>query len=139
MSLSGIPDDVLETAREIAEKDNAPGWKFTLHAPSYLPVMQYADNRALREKMYRAYSTRASELSKARKCDLDNTPLISKILELREEEAQMLGFDCYAEVSLATKMASTPKQVLDFLGELAAKARPYAERDLKELSQFAAQ
>ncbi len=133
--LSGIPDDVLETARETAAKDGAPGWKFTLHAPSYLPVMQYADNRALREKMYRAYSTRASELSKV---EWNNTPLISKILELREEEARMLGFDCYAEVSLATKMASTPKQVLDFLGELAAKARPYAERDLKELSQFAA-
>lgn len=133
--LSGIPDDVLETARETAAKDGAPGWKFTLHAPSYLPVMQYADNRALREKMYRASSTRASELSKV---EWNNTPLISKILELREEEARMLGFDCYAEVSLATKMASTPKQVLDFLGELAAKARPYAERDLKELSQFAA-
>jgi oligopeptidase A len=133
--LSGIPDDVLETARETAAKDDAPGWKFTLHAPSYLPVMQYADNRALREKMYRAYSTRASELSKV---EWNNTPLISKILELREEEARMLGFDCYAEVSLATKMASTPKQVLDFLGELAAKARPYAEHDLKELSQFAA-
>ena len=133
--LSGIPADVLQTARETAAKDGTPGWKFTLHAPSYLPVIQYADNRALREKMYRAYSTRASELSKV---EWDNTPLISKILELREEEARMLGFDCYAEVSLATKMASTPKQVLDFLGELAAKARPYAERDLKELSQFAA-
>lgn len=133
--LSGIPADVLQTAREAAAKDGTPGWKFTLHAPSYLPVMQYADNRALREKMYRAYSTRASELNKV---EWDNTPLISKILELREEEARMLGFDCYAEVSLATKMASIPKQVLDFLGELAAKARPYAERDLKELSQFAA-
>jgi oligopeptidase A len=133
--LSGIPADVLETAREIAAKEGASGWKFTLHAPSYMPLMQYADNRMLREKMYRGYSTRASELSKV---EWDNTPLISRILELREEEARMLGFDCYAEVSLATKMASTPKQVLDFLGELAAKARPYAERDLKELSQFAA-
>ncbi|KIO49350.1 M3 family metallopeptidase [Nitrosospira sp. NpAV] len=133
--LSGIPADVLETAREIAAKEGAPGWKFTLHAPSYMPVLQYADNRALREKMYRAYSTRASELDKV---EWDNTPLINKILELRKEEARMLGFDCYAEVSLATKMASTPKQVLDFLGELAVKARPYAERDLKELSEFGA-
>lgn len=133
--LSGIPADVLETAREIAAKEGAPGWKFTLHAPSYMPVLQYADNRALREKMYRAYSTRASELDKV---EWDNTPLISKILELRKEEARMLGFECYAEVSLATKMASTPKQVLDFLEELAVKARPYAERDLKELSEFAA-
>ena len=104
--LSGIPDDVLETARETAAKDDAPGWKFTLHAPSYCPVMQYADNRALREKMYRAYSTRASELSKV---EWNNTPLISKILELREEEARMLGFDCYAEVSLATKNGLNPK------------------------------
>lgn len=133
--LSGIPADVLETARETAAKEGTPGWKFTLHAPSYMPVMQYADNRALREKMYRAYSTRASELSNV---EWDNTPLISKILELREEEARMLGFDCYAEVSLMTKMASNPKQVLDFLSELAAKARPYAQRDLEELSRFAA-
>lgn len=139
--LSGIPADVLQTAREIAEKDGAAGWKFTLHAPSYLPVMQYADNRALREKMYRAYSTRASEIGAsaalAGGADWDNTPLIGRILELRKEEARMLGFDCFAEVSLATKMASSPKQVLDFLDELAAKARPYAESDLRELSQFA--
>jgi len=142
--LSGIPGDAVQAAREIAEKDNAPGWKFTLHAPSYMPIMQYADNRALRETMYRAYSTRASEIRSpapqtGNAADLDNTPLIAKMLELRKEEAQLLGFDCYAEVSLATKMASTPKQVLDFLGELAAKARPYAERDLKELRQFAAE
>ncbi|SEP25823.1 M3 family metallopeptidase [Nitrosovibrio sp. Nv6] len=145
--VSGIPDDVLQTAREAAEKDNVPGWKFTLHAPSYLPVMQYADNRKLREKMYRAYSTRASEIEAGEieapappaggTADLDNTPLIARMLQLRKEEAQLLGFECYAEVSLAAKMASTPKQVLDFLGELAAKARPYAERDLKELRQFA--
>ncbi|MBA2660385.1 MAG: M3 family metallopeptidase [Nitrosospira sp.] len=132
--LSGIPADVLEVAREAAEKDGIPGWKFTLHAPSYSPVMQYADNRTLRERMYRAYVTRASELGKL---EWDNTPLISRILELRKEEAQLLRFDSYAEVSLATKMASTPKQVMDFLSELAAKAKPYAERDLKELHQFA--
>ncbi len=141
--LSGIPDDVLQTAREAAEKDGALGWQFTLHAPSYQPLMQYADNRALREKMYRAYSTRASEIgmsvpSSGSMADWDNTPLIDKILALRREEAQMLGFKCYAEVSLATKMASMPQQVLDFLGELAAKARSYAERDLEELRQFAA-
>ncbi len=141
--LSGIPGDAVQAAREIAEKDNAPGWIFTLHAPSYMPIMQYADNRALRETMYRAYSTRASEIRSPvpqteSAADLDNTPLIAKMLELRKEEAQLLGFDCYAEVSLTTKMASTAKQVLDFLGELAAKARPYAERDLKELRQFAA-
>jgi len=140
--VAGIPDDVLQTAREAAEKDNTSGWKFTLHAPSYQPVMQYADSRTLREKMYRAYSTRASEIGtptppSGNIADWDNTPLIGKILALRQEEAQLLGFGCYAEVSLATKMAATPKQVLDFLGELAVKARPYAEHDLQELRQFA--
>jgi oligopeptidase A len=146
--LSGIPGDVLQAGRELAQKDNVPGWKFTLHAPSYLPLLQYADNRELRKKMYRAYSTRASELgvsendasaAEPRKSgELDNTSLIARILQLRKEEALLLGFECYAEVSLATKMASTPKQVLKFLGELAAKARPYAERDLEELRRFAA-
>jgi oligopeptidase A len=146
--LAGIPEDVLQAARELAQKDNAPGWKFTLHAPSYLPLMQYADNRELREKMYRAYSTRASELGVSetgaaapepdKAHDLDNTPLIARILKLRKEEALLLGFECYAEVSLATKMASTPRQVLEFLGELAVKARPYGERDLEELRRFAA-
>ena len=140
--ITGIPEDVLHTARELAEKNQASGWKFTLHAPSYIPLMQYADSRNLREKMYRAYVTRASELDPSREANnvagLDNTPLISRMLELRKEEAQLLGFDCYAEVSLATKMASTPQQVLNFLGELAMKARPYAEFDLKELRQFAA-
>ncbi|MEO8991584.1 MAG: M3 family metallopeptidase [Nitrosospira sp.] len=141
--LSGIPDDTVQTARVIAEKDNVPGWKFTLHAPSYMPIMQYADNRALRETMYRAYSARASEIrtpasQTENAADLDNTPLIAKILQLRKEEAQLLGFDCYAEVSLAAKMASTPKQVLNFLSELAVRARPHAKRDLRELRQFSA-
>jgi oligopeptidase A len=141
--LAGLPGDVLATAKGLAERDGATGWKFTLHAPSYMPILQYADNRALREKMYRAYATRASEIAPSSRVegsavDFDNAPLIAKILELRQEESRMLGFDCYAEVSLATKMASTPKQVLDFLGELATKAKPYAERDLKELRQFAA-
>ena len=140
--ITGIPEDVLHTARELAEKNQASGWKFTLHAPSYIPLMQYAESRNLREKMYRAYVTRASEFDPSRQTSdvagLDNTPLISRMLELRKEEAQLLGFDCYAEVSLATKMASTPQQVLNFLGELAMKARPYAELDLKELRQFAA-
>lgn len=141
--LSGIPEDALHAAKEAAEKDPAisiSGWKFTLHAPSYLPVMQYADHRALRENMYRAYVTRASEIDSLAHgtSNWDNMPLINKILQLRHEEAKLLGFDCYAEVSLAPKMAESPRQVLDFLGELAAKARPYAERDLAELKQFAA-
>ncbi|MBC6963275.1 MAG: M3 family peptidase, partial [Nitrosomonas sp.] len=110
------------------------------HAPSYLPVMQYADNRSLRERMYRAYVTRASELETVpeRTVNRDNMPLIEQMLRLRQEEARLLGYDCYAQVSLTPKMAETPQQVLDFLNELAAKARPYAERDLAELQQFAA-
>lgn len=141
--LAGIPEDVLQAACEAATKDTsitAPGWKFTLHAPSYLPVMQYADNRGLRERMYRAYVTRASELEAVpeRTVNRDNMPLIEQMLRLRQEEARLLGYDCYAQVSLTPKMAETPQQVLDFLNELAAKARPYAERDLAELQQFAA-
>ncbi|SFP76554.1 oligopeptidase A Metallo peptidase. MEROPS family M03A [Nitrosomonas cryotolerans] len=142
-AVSGIPQDVLQTARELAEKDATAGWKFTLHMPSYLPVMQYADNRVLREQMYRAYVTRASELidetASNDATEWDNMPLIHQILTLRQEEAQLLGFDCYAEVSLAAKMANTPKQVLDFLNDLAAKAKPYAKEDLQELQQFAAE
>jgi len=141
--LAGIPEDVLQAAREAATQDTSiavPGWKFTLHVPSYLPVMQYADNRSLRERMYRAYVTRASELEAVsdQTVNHDNMPLIEQMLRLRQEEARLLGYDCYAQVSLAPKMAETPQQVLDFLNELAAKARPYAERDLAELQQFAA-
>ena len=135
--ISGIPDDVLQTAKEIAKKDGVPGWKFTLHAPSYQPIMQYADNRELRRKMYHAYSTRASEIAADSENNWDNTPLIRKILELRKEEALLLGFNCYAEVSLESKMASTPKQVMDFLIDLACKAKSYAKLDLEELQQFA--
>jgi len=141
--LTGIPADVLQTASDAAEQDPAittPGWKFTLHAPSYLPVMQYADNRTLREQMYRAYATRASELENCpdQAASRDNMPLIEQILQLRQEEANLLGYDSYAQVSLAPKMAETPQQVLDFLNELAAKAKPYAQKDLAELKQFAA-
>ena len=141
--VSGIPDDVLQTAKETAKKDGVSGWKFTLHAPSYQPIMQYADNRELRRKMYQAYSTRASEVGanaethSGCKVDWDNTSLIRKILELRKEEALLLGFNSYAEVSLASKMASTPKQVLEFLSDLAVKAKPYAKNDLEMLQRFA--
>lgn len=144
--VSGIPEDVLHTARQMAEKEDKTGWKFTLHMPSYLPVQQYAENRKLRETMYRAYFTRASEFDTIKPEDnqgqvksLDNMPLINTLLELREEEARLLGFRNYAEVSLATKMAASPQQVLDFIRELAAKAKPYAEADLNTLKQFAAE
>lgn len=135
--LAGIPADVLETAREAANKDPAgkPGWKFTLHAPSYMPFLQYADNRELRETMYRGYATRASEFGKA---EWDNTPLIAAILKLRKEEANLLGYANYAELSLVPKMAQSPDEVLNFLYSLAEKARPFGRRDLAELSEFAA-
>lgn len=140
--VSGIPNDVLQSAREAAKSDDVSGWKFTLHAPSYQPIMQYANNRELRRKMYHAYSTRASEINltehaSSKKDNWDNTPLISKILKFRSEEAKILGFDSYAEVSLTSKMAATPKQVLDFLFELARKAKPFAKLDLEELEEFA--
>ena len=131
--LKGIPADVLEPAREAAGKEGKPGWKFTLQAPSYLPVMQYAEERALREQMYRASATRASEFGKP---ELDNTPLIARILALREENARLLGYASYAEVSLVPKMAETPAQVLAFLRDLARRARPFAERDVAELREF---
>ena len=132
--VAGIPADALEAARAAAERDGQPGWKFTLQMPAYLPVMQYADDRTLRERMYRAYATRASEAGKA---EWDNGPLIGRILALRDEEARMLGYRNFAEVSLVPKMADDPQQVLDFLRELAAKAKPFAERDLAELQAFA--
>ncbi|MBI5923264.1 MAG: M3 family metallopeptidase [Betaproteobacteria bacterium] len=132
--IAGIPDDVCQTARAAAEKEGKPGWKFTLHAPSYVPLMQYADNRELRARMYRAYGTRASEQGRA---EFDNSPLIEKILKLRAEEAQMLGYANYAEVSLVPKMAESPGQVAAFLREIAAKARPFAEQDVAELGEFA--
>jgi oligopeptidase A len=132
--LAGIPEDVLETARAAAEAAGTSGWKFTLQMPSYLPVMQYADSRELRQILYRAYVTRASEFGKP---ELDNTPLIAAILKLRREAAQILGFKSYAEVSLAPKMADKPADVLHFLDELGQRARPYAEKDYAELKDFA--
>ena len=161
-ALAGIPDDVLEAARAAAEKDGWSGWKFLLHIPSYLPVMQYAENRSLREVMYRGSATRASgEFAAAFAAKggfeqrtngkppaaapvadaiaaWDNTPLIARTLALRQEAAQLLGYASFAEVSLVPKMAETPRQVLDFLQDLAARARPFAERDWAELNAFAA-
>ncbi len=132
--LAGIPADALQAAQEAARKEGRAGWKFALHAPSYMPVMQYAENRGLREQVYRAYATRASEFGKT---EWDNTALIAKILKLRREAARLLGFEHYADVSLSTKMAQSPQQVLDFLDDLAARAKPYALRDFEALKQFA--
>ncbi|WP_435627642.1 M3 family metallopeptidase [Candidatus Ferrigenium straubiae] len=132
--LDGLPEDALQTAQEAAAAAGKTGWLFTLKAPSYLAVMQFATNRALRETMYRAYVTRASEFGKP---EWDNTPLMDELIRLRGEEASLLGFANYGEVSLATKMAESPQQVIDFMRELARRARPFAEKDLAELREFA--
>ncbi len=130
---AGIPEDVLQAAREAAQKDGKEGYKFTLHAPSYMPVLQYADDRKLRETLYRESATRASEFGKP---DWDNTPLLARIVELRGELARLLGYASFAEVSLVPKMADSPRQVLSFLDDLARKARPFAEGDVAELRAF---
>jgi len=136
--LAGIPADVVEAARAAAEKDGKQGWKFTLHMPSYLPAMQYAESRRLREALYRAYATRAAEFHDlAGKPEWDNMPLIRRILELRAEEAGHLGYGNFAEVSLVPKMAESPADVLAFLRELAQKSKPSALRDMAELHEFA--
>ena len=133
--LAGIPDDVLQTAKEAAEADKKVGYKFTLHFPSYLPVLQYAQNRALRETLYRAYATKASEFGKS---EWDNTPIIAKILKLKQEVAHLLGFANYAELSIETKMAESAHHVTQFLQDLAKKAKPYAIKDMAELTEYAA-
>lgn len=133
-TLKGIPEDVVQVAKEAATADKKSGWKFTLHFPSYLPVLQYAENRPLRETLYRSYATRASEFGKP---EWDNTPIIAQILKLRLEAAQLLGFDNYAELSVATKMAESAQHVEDFLQDLAARAKPYALKDKAELGDYA--
>ncbi|MCP5227446.1 M3 family metallopeptidase [Accumulibacter sp.] len=132
--LAGLPEDARQAAREAAEKEGKSGWKFTLHMPSYMPVMQYADSRRLRAAMYRAYATRAAEFGPG---ELDNAPLIRQILLLRREEAQLLGYANFAEVSLVPKMAESLPQVLEFLRDLSVKARASAEQDVADLRDFA--
>ena len=133
--MAGVPDDVVQAARAAAQADGREGCKVTLHFPSYFPVMQYAHHRGLRETLYRAYTTRASEFGPPER---DNTALMRELLELRQEEARLLGYANYAEVSLAPKMAQSPQQVMDFLRDLAQRARPYAEKDMDEMREFAA-
>ena len=132
--LLGVPEDVKLAARAAAQAAGQEGYKITLHFPSYFPVLQYGENRALREKLYTAYATRASDLGKA---ELDNTAVMAKLLALRQEEAHLLGLASYADVSLVPKMASSPLQVCEFLRDLASRARASAQRDLAELREFA--
>ena len=132
--ITGIPEENIKKARAEAKEDKKEGYKFTLHFPSYLPVMQYADNRALREKLYHAYATRASELASPK---FDNTNLIEEILALRYESSQLLGFKHFTEMSLVTKMAKSSEEVITFLMDLANKAKPFALKDMEELKSFA--
>ncbi|WP_024304206.1 M3 family metallopeptidase [Pseudogulbenkiania sp. MAI-1] len=132
--LSGLPDDVVAMLAEMAKADERAGYKLNLQFPCYLPVMQYADNRELRRQLYDAYVMRASEFGPA---ELDNTPVIREKLQLAREEAHLLGFANFGELSLATKMAETPDQVIDFLRDLARRAKPFAQRDRAELEAFA--
>ncbi len=133
--MDGVPGDVKQAARDAAQAEGKEGYKITLHIPSYQPVMQYGLNRPLRERLYRNYVTRASELGTPGQ---DNSPLMSELLQLRQEEAGLLGYGSYAQMSLVPKMADTPEQVTTFLRDLAVKARPSAERDLAEVREFAA-
>ncbi len=132
--LDGVPPDVVATARAAAQAEGEAGYRLTLKMPCYLPVMQFARSSALRERIYRAYATRASELGDTK---LDNTALVREILALRQEEARLLGYRNFGEVSLVAKMADSPVQVTTFLRDLARRARPYAEQDVADLRAFA--
>ncbi|ARJ41701.1 oligopeptidase A [Pantoea alhagi] len=136
--LAGMPESALAAAKAQAEAKGQEGWLLTLDIPSYLPVMTYCDNQALREEMYRAYATRASDQG-PHAGKWDNGPIMAEELALRHELAQLLGFDSYAHKSLATKMAQNPSQVIDFLNDLAQRARPQAEKELERLRAFAKQ
>ena len=145
LEAAGLPDDVLQTAAELAQADaakdgvsvDANSIKLSLKMPCYLPVMQFAHSSALREQLYRAYVSRASDLGQ--KPEWDNSAVMNEILALRAEEAQLLGYANFAELSLVPKMADTPEQVMQFLRDLAARARPYAEKDVADLRTFAAE
>lgn len=134
--LCGLPDSAKEAAKALAQSQEKSGWLFTLDIPSYLPVMTYSDNRELREKMYRAYVTRASELG-PNGGEYDNSDIMAELLSLRHELAQLLGFDNFAEKSLATKMANTIPEVLGFLEKLATKSKGQGQEDLLQLQAFA--
>jgi oligopeptidase A len=134
--LAGVPDDILQSTRDAAAEKGEAGHRLSLHMPVWMPVMQYATDRELRETLYRAYVTRASEFGPPER---DNSTLMRELVELRQEEAGLLGYPSFADVSLVAKMAESPAHVMSFLRDLAARARPYAERDVAELRAFAAE
>jgi oligopeptidase A len=138
--LAGLPEDAIAAAADTAQQKNLEGWAFTLHFPSYYPVMQYSENRELRRLMYQAYVTRSSELAPQYtkgKLDWDNTQNMLEQLRLRDEEARMLGFANYAALSLAPKMANTVDEVDLFLTNFALKSKPFAQKDWEELCEYA--
>ena len=134
--LQGLPEDAIEAAANAAKVRDLTGWVITLDFPSYYAVMTYADQSAVREQLYRAYSTRASDQG-PNAGRWDNGPIMNEILALRQELAKLLGFATYADLSLATKMAENGDQVIGFLNDLAEKSRPVAEQDLADLTAFA--
>jgi oligopeptidase A len=135
-SLAGLPESTKEMAAQFAKRDELEGWLFTLDFPSYMPVMSYADDRGFREEMYTAFATKASDQG-PNAGQWDNTEVMKDILKLRHQLANLIGFANHAERSLATKMAQSPQQVLDFLNDLAERSRPIAEKEFEELKAFA--
>lgn len=134
--LSGLPESCLALAAQTAKNNDKDGWLFTLEFPSYMPVMQYSDNADLRKEIYEAYATRASDKGPNAN-EFDNSQIMVELLRFRTEKAKLLGFDSYAHYSLATKMAENPDEVLRFLNDLAERTKTYAEKEFKELTQFA--
>src|SRR5690606_4375720 len=130
--LGGLPDSARALARQSAEQQGEQGWRFTLEFPSYFPVLTHAEDRALRRELYTAYVTRASDEG-PNAGQWDNGPLMEQILALRHEEAQLLGFGNFAELSLATKMAADTDQVVQFLEQLAGRSLPAARAELDEV------
>lgn len=139
--LSGLPQSALDAASQAAHEKDLQGYLFTLDIPSYLPIMMYADNQALREEMYRAYVTRASDQDgvsfKGESGRFDNSKIIDETLELRHQKANLLGFENFTEYSLATKMAEDSSQVIEFLEDLAKKSKPQAQQEKQEIEDFA--
>jgi oligopeptidase A len=136
--LSGLPEYARAMAKQTAETEKMEGWVFTLDAPSYIAVMTYADDRALRQEMYTAYSTRASDQG-PNGGEFDNSQIMEDILKCRDKLAELLGYNNYAEYSIANKMAESTDAVLQFLDDLVTRARPQAQKELDELKQFARQ
>lgn len=132
--IKGIPSDVLKNAKKLAKEKNKDGWCFTLDFPCYIPLMQYAENRGLRKKMYEAYATKASDKSKDK---FDNSSCINEILILKKKLAALLGYKNYAEMSLVTKMANSSNEIIKFLNKLAKKSKPFAKKDMVDIDLIA--